>query len=206
MTKIDYDNIEKLHIVGRKGATDILIKHGTFKKLPFFLCLLISLTMSIILLASNSNTFNVLRISADIIKSVFPGLLGFSLGGYAIAVGFSNTDLIKESTGTTKHNIYQILSAIFALSIFVQAITTIVGVIIYWCVNVNINSALHVPISFLLSQIINSIILFFLFFTSLYSLVLIPYVVINLFTLSQLNSLYYTVEKLKADNKPPTEP
>lgn len=197
-TNVDVNKLKKLHKVGLGGVIDIVFKHKTFKKIPFLITILFSVIFIVLLAILNSNKFyNVLQITADLITTVFPGLLGFSLGGYAIAVGFSNNDLIKYSTNTEKHNIYQILSAIFALSILFQALATIISFIITWGIKVNLNSLFNINFPIVLTYLFNGTLMLILFVSSLYSLLLTPYIITNLFTLSQLNSLHFTIEKLK---------
>jgi hypothetical protein len=200
MEKVDSEKIKKLHEVNLKGIFDVLIQKRTFRKWPFFIAILIGLSTCVWLLIVSADLTKVLNSTSALIQTVFPGLLGFSLGGYAIVVGFSNADLIKQSTKTDKHNIYQILSGIFALSILIQVVATIIGIIVYWCLNIDVCSVFKIHSPPLLADIVNSLLLFILFSSSLYSLILIPYVVTNLFTLSQLNSLYYTVIKAKEDS------
>lgn len=199
MKKADPKKIKDLHEVGRKGIWDVLIKKGTFKKWPIFFAASLSLATCIWLLIEDADLIRILNSTSGLIQTVFPGLLGFSLGGYAIVVGFSNADLIKQATKTYKHNIYQILSGIFALSILIQVVATIFGIIVYWCLDVDFCSVLKIHPPDIIANTFNTLLLFILFFSSLYSLILIPYVVTNLFTLSQLNSFYYTTQKAKED-------
>src|SRR5437016_2877310 len=103
---IDTKKIKKLHDVGLKGVLSIVFKHRTFKKFPFIISIILSVGFCILIAFQKENkSFEVLQITSALITTVFPALLGFSLGGYAIAVGFSNTDLIKNSTETTKHSV-----------------------------------------------------------------------------------------------------
>lgn len=195
---VNENKLKELHKVGIGGVLDIVFKHKTFKKIPFIISLFASISFIIILFILKPNKFfEVLQITSDLITSVFPGLLGFSLGGYAIAVGFSNNDLIKYSTNTQKHNIYQLLSGIFALSILFQAIATIISFLITWSIKINFNALFSIHLPSLITIFLNGILLLILFVSSLYSLLLTPYIVTNLFTLSQLNSLHFTLEKLK---------
>ena len=199
---VDVNKLKDLHKVGIKGVLDIVFKHKTFKKKPFVLSIIISVLFIVLLaIIKPAKIYEVLQSTSDLITTVFPGLLGFSLGGYAISVGFSNNDLIKYSTNTQKHNIYQILSGIFALSILFQVVATIIGFIITWSIKVNINLLFDIHLPNLITNTFNGMVIFVLFVSSLYSLFLTPYIVTNLFTLSQLNSLHFTLEKITEAKK-----
>lgn len=196
------DNLKALHKGGFGGILDIVLRHKTFRKWPFVCSAIISiLILAVLLFMNDDGIFFVLKETADIITAVFPGLLGFSLGGYAIAVGFSNNDLIKYSTRSDKHNIYQLLSGIFALSIVFQALATIAGFLISWLIKIHVNELFQFLYFSIGATVINAILFFFLFFTSVYSLILTPYIITNLFTLSQLNSMHFTLEKIKEEEK-----
>lgn len=198
------DKVKGLHTVGLRGIKDILYKKGTFKKLPFWVSLLLSLGISVALLSvSPEKSFIYLRDSVELILSFFPSLLGFSLGGYALVVGFSNLDLIKAGSKTDKHSVYQILNAIFSLCIFLQVMTTLLSFLLSWIIKVNFFGLTSLQMGFT-GDMANGCLLFFLMFCSLYSLALTPYVVTNLFTLSQINSSYLTIQKIR-ESKNKTE-
>jgi len=199
MTKeINTNRLNELHTIGFKGILDIVLKHKTFRKFPFICSIVVSsLFVGFLVFISSDKIFYVLEATSEIITGVFPSLLGFSLGGYAIVVGFSNNDLIKYSTNPTKHNIYQILSGIFSLSILFQAMATIVSLVIAWCIKINVNSIFKIYPPEFINSSVNALFILILCFTSIYSLFLTPYIITNLFTLSQLNSLHFTLEKLK---------
>jgi hypothetical protein len=193
--------IKGLHTDGLKGIKQILYKKGTFKKAPFLVSLILSITISTLLLVISAHkSFHYLKESTDLILSFFPNLLGFSLGGYALVVGFSNTELIKAGTTTEKHSVYQILNAIFSLCIILQVIVTLSAFLVSWIIRVNLFELTTEPIG-IFGDIINSILILILIFTSIYSLALTPYLIINLFTLSQLNNSFLTIQKIVEDRK-----
>ena len=199
--------IPGLHLVNWRGILSILTMHDTFKKAPFWACLSISIIFAVCSGVFTQNTFIFLQALSEITINVFPNLLGFSLGGYAIVVGFSNTELIKRSSKTDKHSIYQIVSAIFALIILCQVFTLLICFVVTWCIKIDLTKLCGYYV-LTAATIINAIFLFLLTFGVLYSLIMGYFIVINLFTLSQLNNQFYTLEKVKEDNnkKPPTAP
>jgi hypothetical protein len=134
----------------------------------------------------------------DLITNVFPDMLGFSLGGYAIVVGFSNAELIKRSTRMDQYSIYQVISAIFSLIILCQLFTLLIGFITSWAINSKVGEAydFFLPV---LAALTNGILLLILSFGATYSLAMSSYIVLNLFTLSQQNNEFYTLEKFEEE-------
>ena len=121
-----HSQIKDLNKDGWRGIQKILFKRGTLKKLPFIFSLILSLLfISFLLIFDFPKLYDHLKVTSELILSFFPNLLGFSLGGYALVVGFSNLELIKRATKVDGHSIYQILNAIFALCIIFQVFTTL---------------------------------------------------------------------------------
>jgi hypothetical protein len=193
------NEIRNHHKVGLRGIWDILLRKGTFKKFPFWLSVILSagICLSLICL-SPEKSFRYLKDSTELILSFFPSLLGFSLGGYALVVGFSNLDLIKAGAKPDKHSVYQILNAVFSLCIFLQVMTTLLSFVVSWIIKVNLFD-LTTTKTGIIGDATNSIVLLLMVFSSVYSLLLTPYVVTNLFTLSQVNSSFLTIQKLSED-------
>jgi hypothetical protein len=192
--------IKDYHKTSLKGILFILKKRKTFRKWPFVISLMLSLAICILVAMINPlESFHVLQVTSDLIMAVFPNLLGFSLGGYAIVVGFSNTELLKRNARVDKYSIYQLLSSIFSISILFQIFTTILCFFITLVIKVDITTItkLYIPT---LAYMINLFFLMLLIFGSIYSLLLTPYIVTNLFTLSQLNNLFFTLQKLESEN------
>lgn len=195
------NEIRKHHKVGLQGIWEILLNKGTFRKLPFWLSVFIAVGICVLVISfSPNNLFMYLKDSTALIISFFPSLLGFSLGGYALVVGFSNLELIKAGAKFKSHSVYQILNAIFSLCIFLQVITTLLSFVVSWIIKVNFFNLTTLKTG-LAGDITNSILLLLVVFSSVYSLLLTPYVVINLFTLSQINSSFLTIQKLNEEKK-----
>lgn len=190
------DKIKDLHSQNLSGVYNIIKSHRTLYKKPFIFCVLISVLICLYLsIFKIHNSFFYLQTITDLIISVFPNLLGFSLGGYAIIVGFSNTDLIRKATTIKKHSIYQILSGIFAFAILFQVFCVVISFIVSFLIKTHMNEMFNMPNNFV-GDIINIFVFLCMFFASLYSLVLTPYIVFNLFDLSQMNNFHYTMEEL----------
>lgn len=189
--------LKDFHKPSWSGLFFILKKRGTLTKWPLLLSVAVSFLLSIFLyIFSENKMYDIIVKTSDLLVTVFPGLLGFSLGGYAIVVGFSNTQLIKESSRVDRASIYQLLNSIFSLSLLIQVFTIIFSFLIDWLIKSDIaNAIIHTNVA--TNSVINAVCIFLLLFGSLYSLALTPYIIINLFTLSQINNLFFTKEKIK---------
>lgn len=197
----DSEAIKKHHKSNLAGIIDILRAKGTLMKWPLIFSLVVSfLVMNGTIFFYPQHSFDYLRKTVELMLSFFPNLLGFSLGGYALVVGFGNLDLIKAGSKLNGYSVYQKLNAIFSLCIFLQVLTTTVSFIVNWLVVVNPFMISEISVG-VFGIIMNAFILFFILFVSLYSLLLSPYVIINLFTLSQVNSSFLTIQKLTDKRK-----
>ena len=196
----DIDKIKFHHRTSIGGLMMIFKLREFYKKWPFGLSLCLSATISLLYFFICPNkSFNALKDFTDLNILVFPCLLGFSLAGYTIVVGFPNIDLIKFTADVEDLSLYQTLSGFFAIAILLQIITTVSTFVISWLVKMDLNSivAFH---NVRLGNGINIFVLFGLVFFTLYSLLLTPFIVINLFSLSQANNGYLTIKKAKEED------
>ena len=125
------NNIKDFHTVSWKGIKKIILKRKTFRKKPF-ICSIVTTFLICLLIAiyKNEHSYYLLKDITELVVSIFPNLLGFSLGGYAIVVGFSNNELIKNATKIGEYSVFQQLSAIFAMTVLFQIITVAIALII----------------------------------------------------------------------------
>ncbi len=198
LSKTHPQSIKQLHKTGFKGMFLIIMARKVFKKLPFLASLIISIIVVILIFIFQCNrTYVLLDNSAKMVLEIFPNLLGFSFGAFSLIVGFSNSDFLKKGTKLKSHSLYQFLTASFAYALIVQVLVLFLSFIIHWVIRNDMSISL--PESF--SILINEIYLFLVIFLALYALLLIPYVIINLFTLSQVNHLFLTLENYKERKK-----
>lgn len=192
--------IKDFHSTSYGGVFQIIKKRKVFKKLPFVISISLSTFLFIILMfLSPNNSFTILEVTSDKVFSLFPSLLGFSLGGFAIVVGFSNTELIEEGSKTNEYSLYQILNAIFSLCIIFQIAATFLSFFGSWLVDIDVTKIFNYY-NELGAKILNGFLFYLMFFSAIYSLALTPYLVFNLFTLSQVNNLFLTIRKMKRNN------
>lgn len=195
MQKKSENKIDELHEVSWKGLWSIFRSRGTFSKWPFICALLVTIALALVLLFyKSSESYDILQNTCELILSFFPNLLGFTLGGFAIIVGFSNTELIKEGTSLEEHSTYQILNAIFSYSILVQVSITLISFFVSWSIKNNLSDTFEIR-SEIVFAIINFILLFIVIFGSIFTLFITPLIIINLFTFSQVNNYFYTLKE-----------
>ncbi|MES2479949.1 MAG: hypothetical protein V4561_12745 [Bacteroidota bacterium] len=194
------NDIKDFHTVSWKGIKKILIERKTFRKKPFIYSIVITFLICLLIAVFKSEqSYDLLKEITEMVVSIFPNLLGFSLGGYAIVVGFSNNELIKKATKIRKYSVFQQLSAIFAMTVLFQVITVFIALIITCFIKFESTEILPNLIGSF-GNYVNVISLFLLLLGAVYSLVMTPYIVYNLFTLSQLVNSHFTIEKAKEDH------
>jgi len=194
------ESIVEFHVFNVKGLRFVLKKKNTLNKFAFVASMAISLVASVfVLLLVPSKSYVFLTSCVSSVCTIYPNLLGFSLGGFALAVGFPNESLMYEQARLKKISLYQAVNAIFALTLLIQIYALVLAV----SLDLSMRSGLTqiISISENLDYVINCIFIFLLLFGILYSLFLTPYLVINLFTLSQTNNAFYTARKFLAKPK-----
>lgn len=151
------------------------VSYGGIKALLYSLYLWLSIILA--LLVSFINYFFYRQDMWDWAKGVYtvvPSILGFSLGGYAILVGFGGEKFLKilmEKDSDDEISTYMSVNASFLHFIFVQFISIIYA---------SIAKALH----------INSIIMIYflgvlIFFYSLFTIIATAFAILNLSDLSE---------------------
>lgn len=190
------DNIQSFHITSWKGILQIVKSRKNKYAFPLILCGILTFSLTFILNIFDVDIYKIVISLSELSISIFSSLLGFSLGGYALIIGFSNNSLIEKTSNTKGYSTYQVLSGFFAYTIIIQLITVTVSFIIKLISSQSIKE-ITTHFSSKTINIINSGGFSVILFLSLYSLILCPFIVTNLFTLGQLNNFYYTIENLK---------
>lgn len=194
------DWIKSSHPMGWKGVLNGYPIKDIPKTKAFVIASILSIFIYIISLFS-SKTYGCQLIDlAEINVSVFPNLLGFNLGGYAIIVGFSSLELIKsmmKPQKTKKHSLFQETSSIFAFSIVLQAIVLVSSFLIKVIDLIDLKNYLNLFDFFFKSFNVLSIFIYpILLFITIYALVLLPFIIINVFTFGQMNHAYLNIQQL----------
>jgi hypothetical protein len=194
------NQIASKHTVKIKGLFEIFRSRRLYADWPFILSVILTILFGCFFCAFPTHSFPAVKEFSDLITVCFPCLLGFSLAGYVMVVAFPNSDLLIETSDINTYSLYQVLGAFFALTLFLQIITTTLGFCISWLCKLDINSILNIECPILVYGVNIFTLIVLLFFVT-YSLLLTPFVVINLFSLSQTNSTFFTIKKYKSDIK-----
>ncbi|MNK09297.1 hypothetical protein D3C87_272550 [compost metagenome] len=134
--------------------------------------------------------------------SIIPNLLGFAIGAYALFLsGFSDQVFrkivfIKErfiGSDKPRFNTFQETSAIFGMSIFIMSIGLSVNYILSLIIDTKFFNVFNINGTF--ADIINHFIIFILNIISIYAILIIFNIMINLFAFSQFISAMKTLEK-----------
>ncbi len=191
------NNIIELHKQRFKGLIYLLKLRKSKYKSAFNIAFIISIVQFVFLIFHrNIYTYEFLKKSVELNLSYAPNMLGFLLSGFAIVVGFSNISLLKTSVHYDKPSIYQILSSNFSFQILILLLIASISFSIKWFMGFEIVVPLECDLLF---RIFNSLICSFLLFLFVFASYLTFFVILNLFTLSQLNSLQITLEEFKKD-------
>jgi hypothetical protein len=125
------------------------------------------------------------------IIGVVPNILGFNLGAYVIITSLSSDKIINELSENTDsdYTTFQQLSSVFAWSILIQSITLIVAFLFSFVISFELD--------FRYSNSINLVALSVLLPFSIYSILLIYRVVMNVFAISQVIHFFTIIFKLE---------
>ena len=204
MDNNELNKIRALHKTSYKGLFEILKSRKLHTKWPFKIAISVTLFFVILYVINPNKSYNAIKELAELITVIFPCLLGFTLAGYAIVVGFPNIELLEQQSKKDKYSLYQILSYFFATSIILQVSTTAFGFFITWCIKIDITSLMPFYCEPLMNAT-NIVCLLLVLFIALYSILLTPYIAINLFNLSQTNSMFLTLAKFTKIQEEPIE-
>lgn len=200
MNQQQIDEIKKHHKPSIAGLKDIIKTRNPLCQAPFIISTILSIFFLVVFIFNPEKSFVGIDKLAEIITICFPCLLGFSLAGYAMVVGFPNTELIQEDSQTNDYTLYQVLSAFFALSIILQVFATAIAFCIWWFIKIDVTGLLNFNCEHI-GYFVNIAFIFILLFIGLYAVCLTPYIAINLFSLSQVNSTFFTVKKINKEEE-----
>ena len=187
------------HKPGLAGILNIYTSSVFLKKPPFLISTLICAGITISIFLYKVDPYLFLHGLIEQLLSMFPNLLGFNLGGYALIVGFGNTALLqamtKPSNGVS-HSIFQQLNAIFAFSIILQVLTLLLGFLLSLIDSLDFKTA-----NFFLADFINILVTIPLLLLCFWSLLMIPYVVSNIFNFGQMHHFFLNNERISKERQ-----
>lgn len=175
-----------------RGVLDIIYQRKIWLEWPFLACLAFTaLVVVMVAVCGDGDSFLYLQQLCELSVSIFPNLLGFTLGGFAIVVGFSNTELLKKASIPEEYSVYQQLNAIFAYHLIFQVFTLLIAYVTLWLMQIDLSKVFEVY-SDGWGKALNIAFIGLIFFGGLYSIILAIYSILNLFSLSQINSAFYS--------------
>lgn len=161
--------------------------------------LLLSLIVFFIICCySEKATILLLRSICDIILIVGPCVLGFTLSGYALMMGLSNSEFIQGmilfKEENKEHSLFQSLNATFSVVLGIMFLTTLAGSLGKILIEAEITA---LPLLTEFTDWINSFFLFVLIFLLFYMINSIKDIVSNIFSFGQYVQVYVSKKKKK---------
>lgn len=193
--KNEANNIRKEHPTSFKGIYKSYSLKDVFESKPFWGSLILTFVFGGLFFFSDKSFYELLLVLNENVLNLYPNLLGFNLGGYALIIGFGNNDLIKGLTkkGKDKKNsIFQRLNGIFAFTLILQAFVLIFAFVSDFVISLDLGTS-STPIYYFT----NGIALFVITFFGLWGILILPIVIANVFTFGQLHHFTLTKERIK---------
>lgn len=154
----------------------------------------LSLVTILICLFTTNSPITLLLYSTELIITIVPCILGFTLAGYALIMGLSNSEFMKGLKAFKQegkeYTLFQSLNATFAIVLGMLFITTLTGVV----VGIIIKAEIPMPFCEKFTDVCNWLCLFTLIFLLYYTINSIKDIVINIFNLGQFAQIYTNAE------------
>lgn len=188
------DQLKKDHPMSYKGILYSYSWDDIKESKPFIISLSFSILLFILSFFSKKELLDIINFWTNQILTIFPNLLGFNLGGYALIIGFGNTELVQSLTQKKpekKTSVFQKLSGIFGFTLLLQSITFSISFIFNFIIELGFetsNKMIYVGT--------NSIAILILSFLGLWGLLILPSLIVNVFTFGQMHHLYLTKKRL----------
>ncbi|KAB7730108.1 hypothetical protein F5984_13070 [Rudanella paleaurantiibacter] len=195
----ELEQIRKDHPFGFKGIFYSYDYNEIRESKPFWLSILCSVILLIMTYFFEKQYYDVVLLLATQIIAIFPNLLGFNLGGYALIVGFGNSDLLQSMTRKSPKkstSIFQQLSGIFAFAILIQIGAFISAFFVNFVIQLKFD-----PCERLLANSVNIVVTSVLSFLGLWGLFIIPNLVSNVFTFGQMHHFSLTMKRMEAEKR-----
>lgn len=199
MTKHTEDSLLKSNLVGLPN----IIKHGGIFASPVInIAMAFSIAASLtVVLLFDLNYYDYIKKVIDILLSIVPSLLGFTIAGYSFLMAFIPQrlmDRISEPLGDKSISLYQTITSSLAFNLLQHAIILIISCGIHLAVFIQENNELESQKSFL-SDTINKGGFVFINLLLAIALAVIVQIIISSFNLAQL--YHYDVNKQKLEEK-----
>ena len=148
-----------------------------------FLFLVISI--AVYFMGENHTPIDLMEKVADIITSGFPSIIGFVLTGYALIIGFSDTELVWKmahiEVDKEGHSYFEVVSSIFAVVLGVVVSTYIVACLVSYVIELQISW----PFDDNCADCFNTLFFFIFLFLFYYSIFALLDIIVNIFNIGQ---------------------
>lgn len=145
----------------------------------------ILLCIAIFLLIDSDEYYEILTDVTNMALSLFPNLLGFCIGGYALIIGASNIDILRKLSKPLgdyeELSIFQILSSVFAMSLVIQCLTLFAAYIVHIVIAMELEALTELS-----GVIVNMSFIFLILAFTCMSILLLYYTIINIFNFGQI--------------------
>lgn len=196
-----WEKILNEHPTSKKG---IFNRYATRKMLRSAgIWVSISFALLIVMLALHKGSldsyYSLLNRVVDMALSLFPNLLGFCIGGYALIIGAGNINILQKMSKPlpdNKMSYFQILSSVFAMSLIIQCFTLFFTYIVYVVLGLELCAA-----SVVIGEITNLLLIFLILACSSLSIYLLYYTVINIFNFGQVTHFSIRLDDSKNENQ-----
>jgi len=179
-----------------RGIFIIYNPKNFIRTFPFIASLLIAITYAVFTLMYHLDQEKILAYILEKYLNVFPNMLGFSLGGYAIIVGFGNTNFLKRIALSAEENefsMFETLSAIFAFNLISQAVVLITA--LFFDFLYFVNHTFNFGIDRGMGEVVNCVGVSTLIFLGTWTLFVIPYLISNIFIFGEAHHITLKHEK-----------
>jgi len=192
VTENEGEALRMSHPMGLKGLLSVYGVASLVKEKYFYPSAALGIIVPIASLLLKVALQSLIALVADTIILILPGIIGVTLAGYALIAGLGNTDFIRRAskpTGKKGFSYQQRTTAVFGMSILVQAAILIVSFLL----KVLSPLVAMVPVEEALADTANFAVLAFLIGAGLYALFLIVDTVVSIFNYAQ--TVHFTIRK-----------
>jgi hypothetical protein len=203
ITKHTTDTLRETFITGLLAVFKIAGYKKTFfsvwfTKLPIY----VSIVTSILFYFCKLDFYEgIMELKVQMLNFL-PGILGFTIAGYSLMVGFIQAgmlDKISEPTYDSNFSLYQKMSSTFAVNVILQAIALIIAYFVHFVIFIDTKRGMALNLPSDLIYIVNILGFVVLTYWFWISLLMVIQVVLNIFSFSQLH--HYFVNKQKVDSQ-----
>lgn len=198
MTEQEINKITENHPTSYKGIFHSYNWKDIKESKPFVISIFLSILFYSLSYFSKCTLWEILDIWASLVVSIFPNLLGFNLGGYALIIGFGNTDLVESMTKINENknkSIFQMLSGIFAFAIILQLSAFCFAFAVFFFNKLN----LYTTCTYLANSV-NTVTIFSLSFLAIWSILILFNLVANVFSFGQAHHFQLTIKRSTKQN------